>query len=320
MLKKYLRKQDTPGAWIIVFSATLFFFFESILVNLFGTLSKDMMNAFHIDAFGLGKLSASYLFANILLLFPAGILLDRFSIKKILLLAVLTSATASAFLYHTSNIHLAMICVFVSGLGGTFCFLGTMKLASRWFTPKKLALVTGFVVMSAMLGGFVAQTPVAYLAEHAGWRSAFLVLSSFEFLLFIWLSLSLENWPIERPHSSGESIQHLKHSIKIALSTPLNWLCGFFTSALNLPVTLLGAIWGVPLLMQAHGFDRVTASSINSMIFLGMMIGSPLSGWVSDRCRSRLLPMTIGSILSLLLILFLIFAPTQTATAYSLLF
>ena len=133
----------------------------------------DIMSDFHINAYELGKLSASYLLANILLLFPAGILLDRVSVKQILLLSIATCSIGAMIFSQTSNIHAAIGCIFISGVGGTFCFLGTMKLASRWFSPKKLAWVTGLIITLAMIGGLIAQTPTALLANNFGWRSVF---------------------------------------------------------------------------------------------------------------------------------------------------
>jgi len=38
---------------------------------------------------------------------------------------------------------------------------------------------------------------------------------------------------------------------------------------------------------------------VSSMIFLGLIVGSPISGWISDRIGRRKLPMIIGAILTL---------------------
>jgi MFS family permease len=59
-------------------------------------------------------------------------------------------------------------------------------------------------------------------------------------------------------------------------------------------VTLQG-LWGVAWLTQVYGFGRVQAASTVAMLGLGFAIGSPLSGWLSDRWRRRRRPFMLFS-------------------------
>ncbi len=312
---------DHPFAYLVILTAGLFFLCESILVNAFGTLSLDLMSDFHLNAYQLGKLSASYLFANILLLFPAGILLDRISVKRSLLTALAICSLGAMIFSQTQSFYTALFCIFISGMGGTFCFLGTMKLASRWFSVKKMAWITGLIVTLAMLGGLIAQTPVAFLANTFGWRSVFQVLSFFEAFVCLLSFFILKDSPEKHGFTDLPlDLSTLSKSIQTAIRTPLNWICGIFTSTMNLPVTLMGAIWGVPFLIQVHHFSRAESSSINALIFVGMMMGPAIAGKLSDFLRSRTLVMTGGVIISLFLVLNIIFLKTESPLMYSLLF
>src|SRR5207237_1296214 len=51
-------------------------------------------------------------------------------------------------------------------------------------------------------------------------------------------------------------------------------------------ITFLG-LWGVPYLTQVYGLARVDAATIVSMLAVGMGIGSPVAGWLSDRWLGR---------------------------------
>jgi MFS family permease len=196
-----------------------------------------------------------------------------------------------------------------------------MKLASRWFSPHKLAWITGLIVTLAMFGGLIAQTPTAWFAESFGWRGVFKLLSVMEALLCLVSFFLLRDSP-DHPEFKDLPID-LKtfwHSIQMAVRTPLNWTAGLFTSMMNLPVTLLGAIWGVPFLVQVHHFSRTDSASINAFLFLGMMIGPALAGRLSDALKSRTTVMLGGVLLSLGLMLSIIFLNTQTSFLYGLLF
>ena len=47
-------------------------------------------------------------------------------------------------------------------------------------------------------------------------------------------------------------------------------------------VTLQG-LWATPFLMAALDIERVLASELNMLIPIGVIIGSPLFGWLPDR-------------------------------------
>lgn len=50
-------------------------------------------------------------------------------------------------------------------------------------------------------------------------------------------------------------------------------------------------LWGVPYLTQVYGLGRVEASTYASLLAIGIVVGAPLVGWLSDRwLRLRRLP------------------------------
>ena len=57
-----------------------------------------------------------------------------------------------------------------------------------------------------------------------------------------------------------------------------------------------------------------------SMIFLGMIIGSPIAGLISDQLRRRKSPMIVGAILSLLTVIAITYIPSISVTSLMLLF
>src|SRR4029078_11527090 len=128
------------------------------------------------DAVGLGQLFSMYFYANFLCLFPAGNLLDRFSTRKLLIFAI-SICTIGTFIFSIATVYwAAALGRFMVGAGAAFCFLSCIRIASRWFPPKRMAFVTGVVVTIAMLCGLVAQTPFEMLTRWLGdWRHALLI-------------------------------------------------------------------------------------------------------------------------------------------------
>ena len=324
----HLSHEKTPHsgqAWLATLTAASFFFYEFIQLNLFNAIDVQLMQDFQINAVQLGQLASMYFYANALFLFPAGMLLDRYSTKKLLLFAI-TLCTIGTFIFALAlHYSVAALARFLVGWGASFCFLSCIRIASRWFPAKKMAFVTGIVVTIAMAGGMVAQTPMALLSHAVGWRRA-VILDGF---LGIFIGLAIILFVQDRPPDSHEAAKAEKDHLKSlglwrcifhAVTNTQNWLGGIYTSLLNLPVFLLGALWGIHYLTEVHHITTVEASFATTLFFVGIIIGSPIYGWFSDYIGLRRLPMIIGAVFSLLVIFILIYTPILSLSSLMILF
>ena len=302
------------SGWVVVLTASLFFFYSFIQLTFPNAIDVQLMQSFHLNAPQLGQLASMYFYANALFLFPAGILLDRFSTKKLVLAALCISIIGTFVFGMANSFAVAAAARFAVGFGASFCFLSCIRLASRWFPASKMALVTGLVVTIAMVGGLVGQTPFAVLSNVLGWRNTVLL----DGALGLLVAAAILFWVQDRPPNSHEEIHADKaqlksmgfwRSMKLVLLNPNNWLGGIYTSFMNLPIFLLGALWGIHYLVQVHHISNVQASYATTLLFVGVIFGSPAFGWFSDHIGRRVLPMIIGAILSLAVILFLLYGP-----------
>src|SRR5262249_19480958 len=113
----------TKLAWVVTLTASLFFFYEFIQMNLFNSINEQLREAYHLDAVQLGQLFSMYFYANFICLFPAGNLLDRFSTRKLLIFAI-SVCTIGTFLFSTATAYwVAAVGRFMVGIGASFCFL-----------------------------------------------------------------------------------------------------------------------------------------------------------------------------------------------------
>lgn len=301
--------KSTAKAWLVCLSASLFFFYEFVQIMMFNSINPSLMRAFHVTATATGQISAAYFIANILFMFPAGMILDRFSTKKIILTAMVTCVIGTVLFSFSQSVAQASICRFITGIGGSFPFLCCLRLASRWFPPRRLALVSGITVTVAMLGGVTGQTPLTFLIDHLGWRHALLVdaLVGAVFTAIIFINVS------DYPKGMKEAVLKQARSLNVwrmignTLKNKQNWYFGLYTCFLNLPIMILGAIWAGLYLTQVFGLSQTQASLVTSMIFFGTIFGGPTVGLLSDMLGRRLLPMKVCGFISLVLMFVLIF-------------
>ena len=311
--------------WIVCFAAALFFFYEFIQMNMFNAISPDLMRDFGINATQLGQLSAYYFYATIIFLPIAGTLLDRFSTRTIILTALATCTIGIAAFAVSHSLAWSGVFRFMSGIGSAFCFLSSIRLASRWFPSQRMALVAGLIVTMAMTGGMVAQTPLTLLSEYLGWRHALLLDACLGLIIGGIIFMVVRDFPAGMQEQQQASHAQLKEmgllkSWKLSYLNYHNWFGGFYTCLLNLPVALLGAIWGSLYLEQVQHLTRTQASLVPTMLFIGTIIGCPVMGWISDHLRRRILPMVVGAILSLAIALIIMYVPQLSLTSYIILF
>ena len=310
-------------AWWVCFSAAFFFFYEFIQMHMFNAINLELREAFHVTATGLSMLSSTYLLGDLIFLLPAGFLLDRFSVRSILLISIAVCIVGTWGFAGAHNLYWAAFFHVLSGCGNAFCFLSCIMLVSRWFPPKRQAFVIGLVVTCAFLGGAVAQTPLAWLASTVGWRLALLYDGILGFFVMLLIFIHVVDHPFDahdpEVQKHTQTLGFVKSFAQV-IKNRQNWLGGIYTSFLNLPIMVLDAIWGIAYLQKVYGLNTLQASHVTSMIFFGSMLGCPLVGWISDHMSLRCKPMVVGAILSLLCMLAIIFIPNLSYTWLVLLF
>lgn len=297
--------------WKVCISAALFFYYEYFQINMFNVLDQHIMREFSVGAYELGIISSSYFYAIVISLLPAGIILDFISVRKIILCSMTVAIIGTLWFASAQNInHLIYARLFVGVGGSAFCVLSSIKLATRWFPKKQLGFVIGIVISIGMLGGVMAQTPFAIAISYLGWRGAIVLNAVIG--VFIWgiIWAAVKDYPAD---SSAQDKQmpainvksFLNNAIQAAKRWP-NWAAGIFAGLLNLPIFLLGALIGSSYLMQVYHYSAITSAFINSMLYWGMLLGSPLFGFISDRFGSRKQPMLLGSVVTIAAICLLI--------------
>jgi MFS family permease len=289
--------------WVVCLTAASFFFFQFIQITMFNILKPELMIEFHGDAALLSLISALYFYGTVIFLIPAGILLDYFSTRKIILVTMGLSLIGLVIFASASSMFAAGVGRFLVGIsGGPFCFLSSMRIASRWFPEQRLAFVTGVIVAMAMLGGMVAQLPFSILVLNIGWRAAMYVNIGLGVLFLAMMYLFVYDHPPGKQAQYKQEMSYYRtngfmQGLKIVFFKSQNWKCGIFASLLNLPILVLGALWGFMYVMQIFKLPRIEASIVCASLFFGMLIGGPLFGFISDHYRVRKPPMFAGLLL-----------------------
>ena len=77
------------------------------------------------------------------------------------------------------------------------------------------------------------------------------------------------------------------------------------------PISILATSWATPYLKASRGFDNATASLTASYILMGSAVGGPISGFLAMNYLSKKTLIKVGSLLSTVIILKLIYFPHE---------
>lgn len=316
------KNESLATAYFIFFLAASFYMYEYILQVAPSVMAEPMMKAFGVTGEGFGFISAFYFYAYAPAQLPAGVLFDRYGPRKLMTVAVALCALGSAFFASTDSVLTASLGRFLIGMGSAFSFIGVLVLISRWFPPYYFAILAGLAQAMSSIGAMFGEMPLAALVDVVGWRSASFILAAAGFVLAGLFWAFIQDYPHQKTQSVPEHYlqDEWKRLVEVCKHAH-TWIVGTYAFAIWTPIAVFAALWGVNFMQVKFNISLVAASGLCSIIWIGIGIGSPLLGWLSDRIENRRIPLIISSILGLSATLILLYYPNLTlGWAYVVLF
>ena len=222
------RQALTP--WLICLTASLLFFYEIFQLAIFNTLALGRCLKFFLGLKLTGYIASSYLYACSIFLLPEGIILDKYSTRKILIIISSLCTIGVLFIFLAHNTEIILLGRILTGLGNAFTFLGCMRLIPSWFPLSRIAFVTGLTVTIGMSGGIVAQTPFILLVNAIGWRQAMIINVLVGLVITLLIFFIVQDGPRlnNDKKNANTNLTKFWHGLSLACQNLKNWLCGIY--------------------------------------------------------------------------------------------
>lgn len=233
----------------------------------------------------------------------AAALMERIGLRRTLLASlVLMSGSTALSLLMTQPWHLLLTWGVFSGVGsGAVATVLGATIVNRWFKTNR-GLVMGLMSASAATGLLVFLPLLAALAQSGGWKPVAIAIAVATACLvpLVWLLVperpsaigmvrygaDVDDVPPVPPASQGNFLTHTFSTLRRAAGTRVFWylfatffICGFTTN--GLVGTHLIAFCG------DMGIGQVQAAGLLSLMGIFDLIGTTLSGWLTDRFDPR---------------------------------
>lgn len=298
---------------------TFFFLYAFIQRVSPSVMTEDLMQEFSISAAGVGVLSSMYFYTYASMQLPVGMLVDRFGPRKLMAVAALICVAASLWFASSTTLFTASVSRAMIGGAVAFPFVCTLAIAATFFHPKRFAMLTGLLLAIGMVGAIAGQAPLRLLIEITHWRTTYHLLAAIALVLAVLLFIVVPRRP-EKTVSEPRKDSSMFKGFSAVCSNRQSWWSAGVGFGLTTVMLAFAGLWAVPWLSSTRGFSATQSGAVASSLFLGMMIGSPVMGYVSDAVQKRRPILLGGSIICFITIGFIIYGNSQSAAGLSALF
>jgi MFS family permease len=267
-------------AWATVAIAYAIAFLQRVSPQ---TVSLSFMHDFGTDASGVAMLASSYFWGYTLMQIPAGLLVDRYGVKRVVLSSMAVSALGSAAFALAPNLLDVFVARLLVACGDALVFTALLKLVAQSFADERFGIMSGISQVSGYVGGVLATTPLAVAISGFGWRACFVFIACVGVANLAFASATLRAAPGPQSRRTFRSVLLASWQ---ALGVRANWGCAMSFASHFAVVTTLSGVWGIP--MVAHYFNISTSAAGTPLLafMVGNALGSICLGHAADRIRS----------------------------------
>jgi len=250
-------------------------------------IAPNLIQDLGLDAETLGILGGAFFYSFALLQIPMGPMLDRIG-PRIVMTSFLMIGALGAFVFAFANSFLvALLGRILIGVGMASVLMGSMKVFILRFSPDKFVTLVGLLQAVGTLGNIFAASPLAFLTSTIGWRMAFVIAGVVTAILTITAyrvlgGKKMGDGEVFSPTSSKPQIGVLP-SIRLILGSLAFWQIGFVAFFRYGTFVGLQGLWLGPYLIDIKGYSPVQAGNLIILLAIGIIVGAPIAGRLSDR-------------------------------------
>lgn len=260
---------------LILFAGVSFYCYEFFLRILTGAYQEQIVEHFDLTThIGFSFLVSSYNITYLLMQIPAGILLDRFGSKKVLISATILCGIGN-IIFVSGGYELALFGRLLVGLGSSFAFIGVLKLTLENFETKYFPIITSLVISLGTLAAAFSQNISVIISNYdTSWISIFIYSGIAAIPLAILFHIIIPS-DVQSSNLMPKFSEILRRGKEI-LKNPLIWKNAIWAGLLYTPTVILTSQYGVLFFKESYGFDSIYSTTMITAIFIGWIIFSPI--------------------------------------------
>ena len=264
-------------------------------------VAEQLARDLHFTDTQIGSLNAIYSFPNIFLTVLGGVLVDRFSARRV---AVATTAICLVGALVTAlgtQYPVMVIGRLLFGIGSETLAVASLVALAQWFTGRHFALLMAVNLSVSRLGSYLADRSPSFASDlyAQGWQpplwlaAAFAAASFAGALLYYYVDRrEAPRGTLALPPPSQRFDWHHLVSFRVQYWLLVATCVTFFSVIFPFRST-----FAIKYLQEAQGMSLAAASTLNSYVFLAAVFATPVFGLLLDRIGRNALLLSMGALL-----------------------
>jgi MFS family permease len=244
----------------------------------FGVAGIEAAHRFSAAASALSAFTVLQLLVYAVLQVPAGVLLDRFGTRRLVVVGAVVMAAGQLVLALSTALPLAVLGRVLVGAGDALTFISVLRLVTAWFPPQRTPVVTQLTGLVGQLGQVLSAVPLVAVLDRSGWTTAFASTAALGVLVALLVAVVVRDAP-GVPVATGPPLSFRKAGDDLvrAWTHPGTRLGLWSHFATQFPGTVFVLMWGFPFLVSGEGVAQGTASALLTLyVVVGMAAGPTL--------------------------------------------
>ncbi len=308
--KKHLKKLQ----WSVFLSATIGYGLYYVCRLSLSVVKKPLVDGGILTENELGIVGSALFFTYAAGKFANGFMADRINIKRFMAIGLLISALVNITLGFSHSFWAFVILWGVNGWAQSMGAPASVVGLSRWFTDKERGSYYGFWSASHNIGEALTFIATAFVVSIAGWRWGFEAAGIAGLIGATIILFFLHDSPTSKGLTSVMPAKEINKSVGATqlevLKNPLIWILALSSACMYISRYAINS-WGIFFLENEKSYTSVQASSIIAVSSVCGIIGTVLSGVLSDKLfkGNRNIPALIFGICNTIAITLFVFVP-----------
>lgn len=300
--------------WSFFISATLGYGLYYVCRMSLNVVKKPLVDGGILTEQQLGIVGSALFFTYAIGKFANGFLGDRVNITRFMAMGLIISSLVNILLGLS---HSFWVFVVLWGVNGWVQSMGAPSSVvglSRWFTDKERGSYYGFWSASHNIGEAITFIATAFVVSIAGWRWGLGAAGIAGLIGATIILIFLKDSPTSQGlHSIMSAKEYEKSAGKAqieVLKNPHIWILALSSACMYVSRYAINS-WGIFFLENQKAYTSVEASSIIAVSSVCGIVGTILSGYLSDKLfkGNRVIPAVIFGICNTIAITLFVFAP-----------
>ncbi|WP_150238771.1 MFS transporter [Nocardiopsis quinghaiensis] len=289
-------------AWLIALVACLTIVAAAAFAAMPGLLTDPLHTEYSWSRGTIGVAASVNMIVYGLIAPFAAALMDRFGIRRIALVALATIVVGAGLTtLMTAAWQLTLYWGLLIGAGtGSLAMTFAATVTNNWFVERR-GLVIGTLTGASAFGQLVFLPALAWIIDHQGWRPAIVTLALTAGVMIVLIAFVLRDHPadlgqrpygatafVEKPKTDQGAARRTLRVLYSSVNSRQFWLLGGTFAVCG--ATTNGILWThfVPA-AQDQGMAVTVAAALVSTVGVFSLVGTVLSGWLTDRMDPRVL-------------------------------